>query len=202
MTRICRERDTPKTVSLFRPRKPKIHVPEITLTARVFDGDEPLDFSEGIELERDECDYRTSEGALLHGRGFRIVTSAGHRELTWTTNRDLRALWDELGVLAVRVAGVSHHREHAQADAFEPGRRVELKHERGAGGDENAVSIWDEHRELSPGWVPRAVSAQAASMLRDPKPPDARTIWEWRNESGERTGIRAIICPEGMLRAS
>lgn len=171
----------------------RIHVPAADLTSR-------RRRVERIELQPGELHFTTEGGELLHGRGYRVLLHPGGRELGWYDSETER-LWDALRILPIRVAGLQYHREDAQAQAFAPGTAVRLRHEPGAGDDPNAVSIRDETGALTPGWVPRRHAEHAVTLLREHERPAALIVWEWRDATGSRCGLRALLGPPGLMPA-
>jgi hypothetical protein len=99
--------------------------------------------------------------------------------------------WDDgtRGLRVVKLAGSSYRADALQDDAFAPGRRLSLVREPENEHDPNAVAVWDAGRRLHAGYVP----ADAAPSLRGDE--QAVSLWEFRDESGRRVGLRVLLAP-------
>jgi hypothetical protein len=97
--------------------------------------------------------------------------------------------WDDDRLRVVKLAGASYRAEALQDDAFAPGRRLALVREPGNEHDPNAVAVWDGERRVQAGYVP----AEVAPLLQGDE--QALALWEFRDESGQRIGLRVLIAP-------
>ena len=99
--------------------------------------------------------------------------------------------WDDPRVRVVKLAGASYRAEALQDDAFAPGRRLALVREPDNEHDPNAVAVFDASRALQAGYVPAEI---APSLEGDEQ---AVSLWEFRDESGARIGLRVLLAPPG-----
>jgi HIRAN domain-containing protein len=97
--------------------------------------------------------------------------------------------WDDERLRVVKLAGASYRAEALQDDAFAPGRRLALVREPGNAHDPNAVAVWDGERRIQAGYVP----AEVAPLLQGDE--QALALWEFRDENGQRIGLRVLIAP-------
>jgi hypothetical protein len=97
--------------------------------------------------------------------------------------------WDDDRLRVVKLAGASYRAEALQDDAFAPGHRLALVREPGNEHDPNAVAVWDSDRRVQAGYVP----AEVAPLLQGDE--QALALWEFRDESGQRIGLRVLIAP-------
>jgi hypothetical protein len=97
--------------------------------------------------------------------------------------------WDDARLRVVKVAGTSYRLQALQDDAFTPGRRLALVPEPENEHDANAVGIWDAERQVQAGYVP----AEVAPGLRGDE--QAVSLWEFRDEDGQRVGLRVLLAP-------
>jgi hypothetical protein len=97
--------------------------------------------------------------------------------------------WDDGRFRVVKLAGASYRLEALQDEAFAPGRRLALVREPENVHDPNAVAVWDAERRLQAGYVP----AEIAPELRGDE--QALTLWEFRDDGGQRVGLRVLLAP-------
>jgi hypothetical protein len=97
--------------------------------------------------------------------------------------------WDARGLRVVKLAGSSYRADALQDDAFAPGKRLALVREPDNEHDPNAVAVFDESRSLQAGYVP----ADVAPELRGDE--QAVSLWEFRDETGARVGLRVLLAP-------
>jgi hypothetical protein len=112
---------------------------------------------------------------------------SGYRLRDAATGEAMR--WDDARVRVVKLAGASYRVEVLQADTFAPGRRLALVPEPENEHDPHAVGIWDAERRLQGGYVP----ADVAPDLRGDE--QAVALWEFRDETGRRIGLRVLLAP-------
>jgi hypothetical protein len=130
-------------------------------------------------------------GDELDGRGFFLRMAESGEPLRW---QDARL--GEAGAHVIRVAGTSYRSDELRDPGFEPGRSLALVREPDNPHDANAISVWNEERTAQAGYVPAAVAA----VLAGSEDLCALSLWEWRNGTGERIGLRALVYPEGAVR--
>ena len=97
--------------------------------------------------------------------------------------------WDDPRLLVVPVAGASYRPEALADEAFAPGLPLELVPEPDNPHDANAVGIWDAERRVQAGYVP----AEAAPRVWPGA--QAVSLWEFRDETGRRVGLRVLVAP-------
>jgi HIRAN domain len=97
--------------------------------------------------------------------------------------------WDDPRVRVVKLAGASYRSDALQDDGFAPGRRLALVREPENEHDSNAVAVWDAERRLQGGYVPAEV---ALDLQGDEQ---AVSLWEFRDEDGQRIGLRVLLAP-------
>jgi hypothetical protein len=103
------------------------------------------------------------------------------------TNEAVR--WDDERLLVVAVAGASYRAEALADAAFAPGRPLALVPEPENEHDPNAVGVWDADRRLQAGYVPAEVAPRVWDGAQ------AVSLWEFRDDEGERVGLRVLIAP-------
>jgi hypothetical protein len=111
--------------------------------------------------------------------GYWLRDAATGDALRWTDGR----------FRVVKLAGASYRLDALQDDAFAPGRRLALVREPENEHDPNAVAVWDADRRLQAGYVP----ADAAPLLLGDE--QALSLWEFRDEHGQRIGLRVLLAP-------
>jgi HIRAN domain len=97
--------------------------------------------------------------------------------------------WDDARVRVVKLAGASYRADALQDDAFAPGRRLALVPEPENEHDPRAVGIWDAERRLQGGYVPADVVQGLGGGEQ------AVALWEFRDETGHRVGLRVLLAP-------
>ena len=97
--------------------------------------------------------------------------------------------WSDERVRVVKLAGASYRLDALQDDAFAPGRRLALVREPENEHDPNAVAVFDAEHRVQGGYVP----AEVAPSLRGDE--QAVSLWEFRDETGARIGLRVLIAP-------
>jgi len=97
--------------------------------------------------------------------------------------------WSDERLLVVRVAGASYRLEALADEAFAPGRALSLLPEPGNEHDPNAIGIWDADGRLQAGYVP------ADATARVPEGAQSLSLWEFRDDDGQRVGLRVLIAP-------
>lgn len=79
-----------------------------------------------------------------------------------------------------------------------PGARLLLRPDPGNKYDKYAVSVWDGAGRVQAGFVPKEHSRDVTERLRH-ETLEAISLWEWRDERGERCGLRMLVCPPGVV---
>ena len=130
-------------------------------------------------------------GDEMDGRGFFLREAESGDPLRW---QDARL--GEADAHVIRVAGTSYRLDEMRDPGFEPGKPLTLVREPENPHDSNAIAIWNEDRTAQAGYVPANVAVELAG-LEDLR---ALALWEWRNATGERIGLRALVYPEGAVR--
>jgi HIRAN domain-containing protein len=92
----------------------------------------------------------------------------------------------------------SYRADALQDEGFRPGSRLTLKPEPANEFDPHAVGVWDGGGRIQVGFVPREAANEVAGRLQHGSL-DAWSLWEWRDESGRRVGLRMLIAPPGAL---
>lgn len=142
-------------------------------------------------LEERDWDTEGGDGEHLDGHGFGL------------RDEDDRALaWDDptltaAGVVVLKVAGTSHRLADIQDERFAPGSSLSLRPDPKNEYDRNAVGVWDASGKVQAGFVP-ADSAEALGKRLTGERLEAFCLWEWRDESGQRCGLRMLIHPSGV----
>lgn len=121
-------------------------------------------------------------------RGFVVADDQGNY-LTYD-DPDLR----DTGIYIFKVAGVSHREQALQSEAFSPGNVLTLVVEDNNPHDPNAVSIWDEHRTQTIGYVPREENETIRAMLQLAPNSNLMSLAESR-KGGKRVGLQVIFGP-------
>jgi hypothetical protein len=134
----------------------------------------------------------SGSGELVDGRGFEL-RDEHDRSIRWDDRRLASS-----GITVLKVAGTSYRAEALQDEAFRPGSRLTLKRDRANEFDPHAVAVWDAGGRIQVGFVPRESAGEVAGRLERASL-DAWSLWEWRNESGRRVGLRMLIAPLGAL---
>jgi hypothetical protein len=97
--------------------------------------------------------------------------------------------WNDQRLRVVKLAGASYRLDALQDDAFAPGNRLALVREPDNEHDPNAVAVWDAERRVQAGYVPADV---AADVTGDEQ---ALSLWEFRDDDGQRIGLRVLLAP-------
>src|SRR3954470_2592478 len=97
--------------------------------------------------------------------------------------------WNDERLRVVKLAGASYRLDALQADALAPGNRLALVREPDNEHDPNAVAVWDAERRVQAGYVPADV---AADVTGDEQ---ALSLWEFRDDDGQRIGLRVLLAP-------
>ena len=130
-------------------------------------------------------------GDELDGRGFFLRAAESGEPLRWQD-----PLLSEVGAQVIRVAGTSYRSAALGDPGFEPGNPLALVREPDNPHDANAIAVWNEERTAQAGYVP----ANVAAVLAGFEDLCALSLWEWRDSTGDRIGLRALVYPEGTVR--
>ena len=139
-------------------------------------------------LEERDWDTEGGEGEHLDGHGFGL------------RDEDDRALaWDDSilaasGVLVLKVAGTSHRLSQIQDDRLGSGSSLLLRPDPENAYDENAVGVWDASGRVQAGFVPADSAEELGQRLKRERL-EVFCLWEWRDGSGQRCGLRMLIHP-------
>jgi hypothetical protein len=142
-------------------------------------------------LEERDWDTEGGDGEHLDGHGFGL------------RDEDDRALaWDDPilaagGVLVLKVAGTSHRLSQIQDGRFAPGSSLSLHPDPENQYDDNAVGVWDASGRVQAGFVPADSAEELGQRLKRERL-EVFCLWEWRDESGQRCGLRMLIHPPGV----
>lgn len=146
-----------------------------------------------LTLEESDFDFEGDTGEAIEGRGFGLRDGDDHA-VFWD---DPRLAQNEICI--TKVAGVSFRASNLQRRAFAPGNALALVPEPANEHDRNAVAVWDAARKHQIGYVPRGLCADIARRLNGGERMDALSLWEFRDESGKRCGLRVLIAPPGSF---
>jgi len=97
--------------------------------------------------------------------------------------------WNDGPLRVVKLAGSSYRSDALQDDGFAPGRRLALVPEPENEHDPNAVGVWDAERRVQGGYLPAGI---APKVKGDDQ---AVSLWEFRDEDGNRVGLRVLLAP-------
>jgi hypothetical protein len=97
--------------------------------------------------------------------------------------------WNDGPLRVVKLAGSSYRSDALQDDGFAPGRRLALVPEPENEHDPNAVGVWDAERRVQGGYLPAGI----APKVKDDD--QAVSLWEFRDEDGNRVGLRVLLAP-------
>ena len=97
--------------------------------------------------------------------------------------------WNDRPLRVVKLAGSSYRSDALQDDGFAPGRRLALVPEPENEHDPNAVGVWDADRRVQGGYLPAGI----APKVKDDD--QAVSLWEFRDEEGNRVGLRVLLAP-------
>ena len=99
--------------------------------------------------------------------------------------------WEKAGLVLSNVAGVTHHPKALQRMEFVPPTEVALVPEPNNEYDRNAIAVWDAHRTIQLGYLPREVAAELRfDGLR------GYVFREYREvRSNRRQGLKLVIGP-------
>ena len=97
--------------------------------------------------------------------------------------------WNGGPLRVVKLAGSSYRSDALQDDGFAPGRRLALVPEPENEHDPNAVGVWDAERRVQGGYLPAGI---APKVKGDDQ---AVSLWEFRDEDGNRVGLRVLLAP-------
>jgi hypothetical protein len=145
-----------------------------------------------LHFEERDWESENESGEHLDGRGYGLRDERGHA-LAWDD-----PLLAAGGIEAMKVAGTSHRVDVVQDDAFASGSRLLLRPDPGNRFDENAIGVWDADGRLQAGYVPAHRAEELGHRLRSEKL-EALCLWEWRDSSGRRCGLRMLVCPPSTL---
>jgi len=97
--------------------------------------------------------------------------------------------WNDGPLRVVKLAGSSYRSDALQDDGFAPGRRLALVPEPENEHDPNAVGVWDAERRVQGGYLPAGIAPKVKGDDR------AVSLWEFRDEDGNRVGLRVLLAP-------
>lgn len=144
-----------------------------------------------LGFEEREWDNESS-GEELDGYGYGL-RDEDDRAIAW--NDPLLAA---NGIEVLKVAGTSHRLADIQDDAFAPGSPLRLRPDPRNKFDKNAIEVLDASRRIQAGFVPKDRAAELGRRLKQEKL-EAISLWEWRDESGHRCGLRMLVAPPSAL---
>jgi hypothetical protein len=118
--------------------------------------------------------------------------------------RDFDVAWRFLdvhhhGACVVRVGGTEEPAT-LQLAAFAPGRPVLLRPETDDEHGPDAVGVWDALGTVRVGHIARQNLYDARRLLFTGEPVQAIVLWDWRTDSGLRTGVNLLIARAGVVK--
>jgi hypothetical protein len=151
------------------------------------DLDEPITPIE-FRLEADVATRVADDGKELLGRGYVICDCR-----TGSPLGDDDFFFRIGGGIVTDIVGVDGHLDDLQRAEFGPGRALSLAR-RSPGGAEDCIDVMDAGRTLVCGRLP-ADAADVVSLYGTDGYDAALALWEWRNASGTRVGLRVLLAP-------
>jgi hypothetical protein len=142
-------------------------------------------------LEERDWDTEGGQGDRLDGHGFGL-RDGDDRALAWDDPMLAGA-----GIVVLKIAGTSHRLADIQGEQFAAGSPLSLRPDPKNQYDRNAVGVWDASGKVQAGFVP-ADSAEALGKRLAGERLEAFCLWEWRDESGQRCGLRMLIHPASV----
>lgn len=111
--------------------------------------------------------------------------------------------WDEPeppdGCLILPVAGVGYRGKAPQHSCFEPGQPVLIMPEPDNPYDSDALAIVSANQQRQLGYVRRDDQANVQTLMGSGEPMRAAVIWQWRDDSGQRTGAAIVLARDGVV---
>jgi hypothetical protein len=150
------------------------------------DGIAPIQF----RLEAGEESTVTDDGRRLHGRGYTICdpktgTPLGENDFFFRIG----------GGIVTDLASAEAHLDELQNTAFKPGRALSLvRHPAPSNDEPPAVEVFDLSHTKKAGDLP-VEAADAVAIYGQDSYEAAFCLWEWRDESGRRVGLRLLLAP-------
>lgn len=149
--------------------------------------DSPVDNARLVMETADEVAAADEDGETLHGSGYQLRDAASG-DLIDSRNLTLRR--DGAQVIALEIA--SDQADELQADELAPGQSVVLVPHRGPGGRVDGIRVFDEVIDHLAGWLPDEAAKELAGELRRGTLP-ARSLYEWRDSTGQRRGLTVVV---------
>jgi HIRAN domain-containing protein len=148
----------------------------------------------GLRLYLEEGEWATEieGGEELGGYGYGLRDEQG-RALGWDD-----PVLSQNGVEVLKVAGTSFRLPALQDAAFAPGSRLALRPDPENAYDEDAVEVLDARSLVQVGFVPKERSEGIARRLASERL-EVFCLWAWRNERGQRSALRVLVCPPGIV---
>ena len=139
-------------------------------------------------LEERDWDTEGGDGEQLDGHGFGL-RDEDDRALAWDD-----PILADAGIFILKIAGTSYRLADIQDERFAPGSSLSLRPDPKNQYDPNAIGVWDASGKVQAGFIP-AESAEALGKRLTQEKLEALCLWEWRDESGRRCGLRMLIRP-------
>jgi hypothetical protein len=156
------------------------------LPAPETDGIAPIQF----RLETGESSTVADDGGRLDGRGYTICdprtrAPLGENDFFFRIG----------GGIVTDLANAENHAGELQNAAFGPGRALALVRGGAPSHDEPpVVEVFDLTRTQKAGELPPE-AADAVAIYGEDSYEAALCLWEWRDESGRRVGLRLLLAP-------
>jgi HIRAN domain len=149
-----------------------------------------------VDVVAEERYWYPDDGSVLWVAGFQPVDAASGRYLA----NDAAELTDR-GLRVAPVAGAGrHHADDLQADAFAPGRPLELRRRPDNPHDRNAIAVLDAGGTRQAGWVPRELAERLAPQLDAGERWSAVALRERRADPrSPRIGLTMLLAPAASI---
>jgi hypothetical protein len=150
------------------------------------DGIAPIQF----RLETGQQSVITDDGRCLEGRGYTICDPK-----TGTPLSENDFFFRIGGGIVADLASADAHLGELQNTAFGPGRALALvRHSSPSNDEPPVVEVFDLSRTKKAGELPPE-AADAVAIYGEDTYEAAFCLWEWRDESGHRVGLRLLLAP-------
>lgn len=148
----------------------------------------------GLVMEAaDEVTAADEDAETLYGSGYQLRDTTSGDVID---SRKLTLRRDGAQVIALEIA--SDQADELQADELAPGQPVVLVPHRGSGGRVDGIRVFDEVIDHLAGWLPDESAEELAGELRRGTLP-ARSLYEWRDSTGQRRGLTVVVHRPGVI---
>jgi hypothetical protein len=180
-----------------RSRDDSVTQPTVTTVPDEPDYAEPEDYNPLPVLTLHRWDY--GQGLDDDTSGYGFVTPDGR---IWPAGKCIQTRWEDLGVLALSVAGVTYHADDLADPGFDPGQPVRLVPEPDNPVDPQAIAVRNWAGDKHAGYIKKGTTRRLRNRLRGQEFRVMALACRYELDDAHRRSLKIVIFrPDRLLGA-